>query len=231
MPAHRSDEELYDLLKRELFTAVVGDVLDQMGLRRQFLPFGIAPLRPEMKLAGRAMPVLQADVLEGADAFSAGPLLEKNPFGQLFRALDDLKPGEVYIANAPSLTYATWGGLMSTRALYLKAAGAVLEGCVRDANEIERLRFPVFCRGLYAQDQRWRGMVLDFRCAIKIGGVHVAPGSLVFADREGVLVIPREAEREAVERALEKARTETRVGAAIRAGMSTVEAFDKFGVM
>ena len=230
MPAHRSDEELYDLLKRELFTAVVGDVLDQMDFRRQFLPFGIAPLRREMKLAGRAMPVLQADVLEGADAFSAGPLPE-NPFGQLFRALDDLRPGEVYIANAPSLTYATWGGLMSTRAHYLKAAGAVLEGCVRDAYDIERLGFPVFCRGLYAQDQRWRGKVVDFRCAIEIGGVHIVPGTLVFADREGVLVIPREAEQEAVERALEKARTENKVAAAIRAGMSTAEAFHKFGVI
>jgi 4-hydroxy-4-methyl-2-oxoglutarate aldolase len=230
MSAHRSDEELYELLKRELFTAVVGDVLDQMGFRRQFLPFGIAPLRPEMKLAGRAMPVLQADVLKGVDAFSAGPPPE-NPFGQLLCALDDLKPGEVYIANAPSLSYATWGGLMSTRALYLKAAGAVLEGCVRDANEIERLGFPVFCRGLYAQDQRWRGKVLDFRCAIEIGGVRIVPGTLTFADREGVLVIPREAEREAIERALEKVRTENKVAAAIRAGMTTVEAFDEFGVM
>jgi 4-hydroxy-4-methyl-2-oxoglutarate aldolase len=230
MPAHRSDEDLYDLLKRELFTAVVGDVLDQMGLRRQFLPFGIAPLRPEMKLAGRAMPVLQAGVLEGPPEFSAGPLAE-NPFGQLFRALDDLKPGEVYIANAPSFTYATWGGLMSMRALYLKAAGAVLEGCVRDGNEIERLQFPVFCRGLYAQDQRWRGKVLDFRCAIEIGGVRIVPGTLVFADREGVLVVPREAEQEAVGRALEKVRTENKVAAAIRAGVSTVEAFDTFGVM
>jgi regulator of RNase E activity RraA len=230
MPAYRSDDELFELLKRELFTAVIGDVLDQMGFRRQFLPFGIAPLRPHMKLAGRAMPVLQADVVEAEDALSAGPPAEAS-FGLLLRALDDLKPAEVYVANAPSLTYATWGGLMSTRAMYLKAAGAVLEGCVRDANEIERLGFPVFCRGLYAQDQRWRGKVVDFRCAIEMGGVRIAPGSLIFGDREGVLVVPQDAEREAVERGLEKARTENRVAEAIRAGMSTSEAFETFGVM
>jgi 4-hydroxy-4-methyl-2-oxoglutarate aldolase len=230
MPVYRSDEELTALLKRELFTAVVGDVLDQMGFRRQFLPFGIAPLRPEMKLAGRAMPVLQADVLEAGDGFSAKPLAE-HPFGLMLRALDELKPGEVYIATAPSLTYATWGGLMSTRAMHLGAAGAVLEGCVRDANEIERLGFPVFCRGLYAQDQRWRGEVVDFRCAIEIGGVRIVPGSLVFADREGVLVIPQDTEREAIERGLEKVRAENRVAKAIRAGMSASDAFDKFGVM
>jgi regulator of RNase E activity RraA len=225
-----SDEKFYELLKRELFTAVVGDVLDQMGFRRQFLPFGIAPVRPEMTLAGRAMPVLGVDLGEECGAPSPGPLAD-NPFGLLFRALDDLKPGEVYIASAPSLNYATWGGLMTTRAMHLKAAGAVLEGCVRDANEIERLGFPVFCRGLYAQDQRWRGKVVDFRCAIEIGGIRILPGSLVFADREGVLVIPQEVEREAVERALEKVRAENKVAEAIRAGMSTADAFDKFGVM
>jgi 4-hydroxy-4-methyl-2-oxoglutarate aldolase len=230
MPSYRSAEELYELLKRELSTAVVGDVLDQMGFRRQFLPFGIAPLRPETKLAGRAMPVLGADVSEARGALSTGEAAE-TPFGLMLSALDDLKLGEVYVANAPSLTYACWGGLMSTRAKHLKAAGAVLEGCVRDANEIERLGFPVFCRGLYAQDQRGRGKVVDFRCAIEIGGVRIVPGSLVFADREGVLVIPPEAEREAVERGLEKVKAETKVAAAIRGGMSTVDAFDKFGVM
>jgi 4-hydroxy-4-methyl-2-oxoglutarate aldolase len=230
MPAYGSDEELCELLKRELFTAVVGDVLDQMGFRRQFLPFGIAPLRPEMKLAGRAMPVLGADVSDARGALSTGEAAEA-PFGLMLRALDDLKPGEAYVANAPSLNYACWGGLMSSRAMHLKAAGAVLEGCVRDANEIERLGFPIFCRGLYAQDQRWRGKVVDFRCGIEIGGVRIVPGSLVFADREGVLVIPLEAEREAVERGLEKVKAENKVAAAIRGGMSTVDAFDKFGVM
>jgi 4-hydroxy-4-methyl-2-oxoglutarate aldolase len=230
MPVYGSEEELYGLLKRELFTAVVGDVLDQMGFRRQFLPFGIAPLRPDMKLAGRAMTVLEADIEQDHSAGTPGPLAD-NPFGLMFRALDDLKPGEVYIAHVPSLSYATWGGLMSTRAMHHKAAGAVLEGCVRDANEIERLGFPVFCRGLYAQDQRGRGKVVDFRCAIEIGGVRIVPGSLVFADCEGVLIIPQEAEREAVERGLEKVRTENKVAEAIRAGMSTADAFDKFAVM
>ena len=230
MPAYESEDELYELLKHELFTAVVGDVLDRMGFRRQFLPFGIEPLQPETKLAGRAMPVLGADVSDAGGPLSTGEAVEA-PFGLMLRALDDLKPGEVYVANAPSLNYACWGGLMSTRAMHLKAAGAVLEGCVRDANEIERLGFPVFCRGLYAQDQRWRGKVVDFRCAIEIGGVRILPGGLVFADREGVLVIPPEAEREAVERGLEKVRAENKVAAAIRDGMSTVDAFDKFGVM
>lgn len=224
-----TDVELFKMLRGQLFTAVVGDVLDAMGLRRQFLPPGLAPIKPGMKIAGRAMPVLEADVFDDVGA-GQGPLT-KQPFGLLFKALDDLKPGEVYIANAPSLHYALWGGLMTTRALHLKAAGAVLDGYVRDASEIEALGLPVFSRGLYAQDQGPRGKVVDFRCNLAIGGVRITTGDLVFGDREGVLIIPKAAENEAIRRAMEKMRTENKVADAIRAGMSTADAFAKFGVM
>ena len=224
-----SDAALFHLLKSRLFTAVVGDILDQMGLRRQFLPPGINPLLPDMKIAGRAMPVLEADVFEETGA-GHGPLANKQ-FGLLFEALDQLQPGEIYVAHTPIPRYALWGGLMSTRAMHLKAAGAVIDGFARDASEIEALGFPVFCRGLYAQDQGPRGKVIDYRCTLEIGGVLIETGDLMFGDREGVLIVPRAAEDEAIRRALEKAATENRVADAIRAGMSTVEAFDTFGVM
>jgi regulator of RNase E activity RraA len=224
------DASLFDLLRSRLFTAVVGDVLDTMGLRHQFLPPGLAPLKPGQKIAGRAMPVAEADIAEDQTITGAGPLAAK-PFGLLFEALDDLKPGEVYVAHTPVPRYALWGGLMTTRALHLKAAGAVIDGFARDADEIESLGLPVFCRGLYAQDQGPRGKVLDYRCAIDIGSVRILPGDLIYGDREGVLVIPRAAEEEAIRRAIEKAETEGAVAKAIRAGMSTVDAFAKFGVM
>lgn len=223
------DRQLFDLIRGELFTAVVGDVLDVLGYQHQFLSPGIMPLQKHMRIVGRAMPVLEADAFS-ATADSIGPLAGK-PFGLVFEALDDLKEGEIYIATGSSLRYALWGGLMSTRAIHLKAAGAVLDGYVRDANEIEALGFTVFCRGTYAQDQGPRGKVIDYRTPIEIEGVRIEPGDLLFGDREGVLVIPRAVEQEAVQRALDKVRTENKVAAAIRNGMSAREAFDTFGVM
>ena len=151
-----------------------------MGHQRQFLPAGIAPLHKTMRIVGRAMPVLEADVVNDG-ARSAGPLSGK-PFGLMLEALDDLQPGEIYIATGASLRYALWGGLMSTRAQHLKAAGAILDGYVRDADEIERLGFDVFCRGTYAQDQGVRGQVIDWRCTIEIEGVRIAPGDLLVGD-------------------------------------------------
>ena len=223
------DAQLFRQIRDELFVAAVGDVLDTMGWQHQFLPPGIAPLEKSMRIVGRAMPVLEADVVNDGTR-SAGPLSGK-PFGLMLEALDDLKPGEIYIATGASLRYALWGGLMSTRAQHLKAAGAILDGYVRDAGEIERLGFDVFCRGTYAQDQGVRGQVIDYRCTIEIEGVRIAPGDLLFGDREGVLVIPRAVEREAVAKALDKVRTENKVADAIRGGMSACEALATFGVM
>jgi len=224
-----NDAELFRIIRDELFVAAVGDVLDTMGYQHQFLPAGIAPLEKSMRIVGRAMPVLEADVINDGNR-SAGPLSGK-PFGLMLEALDDLKQDEIYIATGASLRYALWGGLMSTRARHLKAAGAILDGYVRDADEIERLGFNVFCRGTYAQDQGVRGQVIDYRCTIEIESVRIAPGDLLFGDREGVLVIPRAAEAEAVAKALDKVRTENKVADAIRGGMSACQALETFGVM
>jgi len=223
------EDVIFANLREKLFTAVVGDVLDQMGWRRQFLPQAIQPLRPDMKVIGRAMPVLEADIFdEGSHAQGSGVA---KPFGLMLEALDDLRPNEVYVAAGGSFRYAFWGELMSTRARYLRAAGAVLNGFVRDAGGIEALGFPTFSRGLYAQDQGPRGKVIDFRVAIEIEGVRIAPGDIIFGDREGVLVIPSEVAADAIEAALTKASTENRVANAIRGGMGAREAFDTFGVL
>jgi 4-hydroxy-4-methyl-2-oxoglutarate aldolase len=224
------DSALFSSLRDKLFTAVVGDVLDKMGWRRQFLPQAIAPLQPDMKLVGRAMPVLEADVFDEGSGASL-PSLGGKPFGLMLEALDDLRPNEVYVATGGSFRYALWGELMSTRARFLQAAGAVLNGFVRDAAGIESLGFPTFCRGLYAQDQGSRGKVIDFRTPIEIEAVRIAPGDLIFGDREGVLVIPSEVEGEAVAAALAKESTESKVATAIRGGMSAREAFERFGVL
>jgi 4-hydroxy-4-methyl-2-oxoglutarate aldolase len=223
------DAEMFAAMKRDLFTAVVGDILDTMGYLHQFLPPRLRPVRDDMVVLGRAMPVLEADHF-GAVVQGQNPLTAK-PFGLMFRALDDLKPHEVYICTGSSPRYALWGGLMSTRAIHLKAAGAVLDGYCRDTNEILELNFPTFCMGSFAQDQGPRGKVVDYRVPIEIEGVAIRPGDIVYGDRDGVLVIPSEAADEAIAKAFEKVSTENRVRTAIQNGMSTVEAFETFGVM
>lgn len=223
------DTELFAAMRAKLFTAVVGDILDTMGLLHQFLPPNIRALREDMVTIGRAMPVLEVDFFGVAEQGHAA--VSAKPFGMMFEALDSLRQHEIYVASGSSPRYALWGELMSTRALHLKAAGAIVDGYCRDSGGILALNFPTFCYGSYAQDQGPRGKVVDYGLPIEIGGVRIRPGDILFGDRDGVLVIPREAEKEAITLAFEKAATENKVRLAIEAGMSTVEAFERFGVM
>lgn len=225
----KDDKELFAIVRKELFTALVGDVLDKLGFTRQFLSPLVKPVSPLMVVIGRAMPVLEADV--SADAENSKNAVMNKPYGIMFEALDDLKENEVYICSGSSHNYALWGGLMSIRALKLGAAGAVMNGYSRDTNEILKLNFPTFSVGSYSQDQGPRGKVLDFRISIEFNTVNINTGDLVYGDRDGVLVIPKEVEKEAFAGAIEKARGEKIVQRALEAGMTTVEAFREFGIM
>jgi len=225
-----NDEELFQLAKTSLYSAVVGDVMDHLGLIDQYLSPSIRPIRKESVVVGRAMTVLEADAPFSEWKESRNAAVGR-PFGLMFEALDDLKPGEVYICTGASLNYALWGELMSTRASRLSAAGAVLDGYSRDTRALERHSLPVFSHGSYGQDQGCRGKVVDFRTPIRMRNVWVHPGDIIFGDIDGVCVVPRRAEAEVFRLALEKVSGENRVRDALAAGMSTVEAFRTFGIM
>ena len=230
MKLWHSYQELFELTRQELFTAVVGDIMDTLGLQNQFLPPQIRPLRDDMVVIGQAMTVLEADVFSAQGENSANPLMTK-PFGLMFEALDDLKAGEVYICTGGSPTYALWGELMSVRAKQLGAAGAVLDGYSRDTNGILDLNFPTFSYGAYAQDQGPRGKVIDFRVPLEIGGVKIRPGDIVFGDIDGVCIIPQHTADDVFAKSFEKARGEKLVRKAIESGMSASDAFRKYGIM
>jgi regulator of RNase E activity RraA len=225
-----SDDELFALIERELFTCVVGDAMDKLGLQHQFLPPHLQPLRPDMVVIGRAMPVLSVDVFTERIAGSANKLMDKS-FGLMLEALDDLRKNEVYVNTGSSPRNALWGELMSTRARKLGSRGAVLNGFVRDTKAVLKMSFPTFAFGSYGQDSAPRYKVVDFRIPIEVGQVRVRPGDIIFGDIDGVLLVPTETEDEVFSRALEKARSEKLVKKAIEEGSSAVEAFEKYGIM
>jgi len=226
----KSDDELFALVRRELFTSVVGDVMDKLDLQHQFLPPQIQPLRQDMVVLGRAMPALSVDVFAERIAGSANRLMDKS-FGLMLEALDDLRKNEVYVNTGSSPRNALWGELMSTRARKLGSRGAVLNGYVRDTKAILNMSFPTFAFGSYGQDSAPRCKVVDFRIPIEVGQVRVRPADIIFGDIDGVLLVPVEVEDEVFTRALEKARGEKLVKKAIEKGSSAVEAFEKYGIM
>jgi regulator of RNase E activity RraA len=212
---------MFDLVRNELYTPVVGDILDDLDYTHQFLPQPIQPMRDTMKLAGRAMPVVMIDVYGK----------QKKPFGLLTEALDQLEPGEIYLAAGGDMRCAYWGEILTATAKKRGAAGAVINGFHRDTPKVLEQAWPVFSRGRFAQDSAVRTQVVDYRCPIEIGQVTVQPGDLIFGDLDGVVVVPKKVEALVIARALAKARGEKLVRKEIEAGMSSTAAFRKYGIL
>ena len=217
----KNDEELFRLIKEVLYTPVVGDILDGLDCFHQFLPQPVQPMLTSMKVVGRAMPAVMIDVYGH----------QKKPFGLLTEALDQLQPGEVYLASGGDMRCAYWGEILTATARTRGAVGAVVNGFHRDSPQVLEQNWPVFSRGRFAQDSSVRTKVVDYRCPIEIGGVWVEPGDLVFGDLDGVLIIPRKHEAEVIRKALEKARGEKLVRKEIEGGMSSTAAFQKYGIL
>lgn len=221
MKLWNDEKEMFELIKRELYTPVVGDILDGMGLYHQFLPQAVQPINEDMKVVGYAMPVLMIDVF--------GP--QEKPFGLLTQALDQLQEDEVYIASGGDMRCAYWGELLTATAKTRKAAGAIINGWHRDTPQVLEQNWPVFSRGRYAQDSSVRTKVIGYRCALEIGSVWIEPGDLVFGDLDGVLIIPKMHIKEVISKSIEKATGEKVVRKAIEEGMTATKAFEKFGIL
>lgn len=221
MPEYNNDNELFALMRKVLYTPVVGDILDGLGCYHQFLPPQVQPMRETDKLAGRAMPALVADC--------HGP--QKKPFGFLTEALDQLQPGEIYVTAGGTMRCAYWGEILTATARTRGALGAIVNGYHRDTPMVLEQNWPVFSRGRFAQDSSVRMKVIDYRCPIEIEGTWIEPGDLIFADQDGVVVIPKKHETEVIEKALEKARGEKLVRKEIENGMSSTDAFKKYGIL
>src|ERR1022692_836953 len=194
-PATTVDLELFAHIESHLYTAVISDSLDELGYRNQAFREFIRPLSPNDRFAGWARTFAYADIYH----------IPPDPYAMEIEALDSILTGEVVVAStAGSLQTAPWGELLSTAARARGARGAVIDGLVRDVRKIEALGFPVFASGIKTVDSKGRGIVVDYNVPVDCGGVLVSPGDLVFADYDGVIVIPAEVLPEAMRLATDK---------------------------
>ena len=218
----QDDTELFDMMEKQLYAAVLSDALDAAGYREQTLQHTIRPLYPEAVVVGRAMPVLCVDVYEMPD----------EPYQQEIAAVDSLKQNDIFVCSTNQSTRnCIWGELLSTAARARGARGAIIEGFIRDARQIIETQFPVFTTGLSPVDSYGRGDVVAYNVPIECGGVTVNPGDIVFGDIDGVVVIPQAVEVEVIAAALAKVSGENRTRDELRAGATLREVYDKYGIL
>ena len=218
--------ETLQAICRELYVPVVCDVLDSLGYRQQAMHHRLRPLLPDMRNCGfvgraRTFRWMEADFVDTAD-----------PYGREIAAMDSLRPGDVAVHSTDHAgTNAPWGELMSTVAQKRGAVGCVCDSQIRDCVRIVELGFPVYFAGIRPLDSMGRGRVMTYDVPIRCGDVLVNPGDVVFADFDGVVVVPWQIESKVFELALAKAHKETDSRRDLLAGKSLRDVFDKYGVL
>lgn len=216
------DQKLFALMKEQLYSAVLCDALDQVGHRQQAMRADIRPIYPDAVVVGRAVTMQSVDVYEP----------EENEYEHEIAAVDSLKPGDVLVASTQQSTRTcVWGELLSTASMARGANGAVIDGYTRDVRLIQKMGFPLFSTGIYPVDSAGRGEVTHFNHTINCGGVVVSPGDVIFGDYDGVIVIPKDALRAVVERAVAKVEGENITRQELRMGATLRQVFDKYGVL
>ena len=224
MIQEKIDEKIFfGEIKSQLYVAAVCDILDELGYRNQAMHHRLRPLLPDMRTCGF---VGRAKTLEWMET---DEVAADNPYGLEIEAMDSLKEGDVVIHSTDyNRNNAPWGELMSTVAKQKGVAGCVCDSQVRDCIKIIDMNFPVFYAGIRPLDSKGRGLVINYDIPVKCGDVLVNPGDLVFADFDGIVVVPRELEEKVLQMAREKVNSENHSRRELLEGKSLREVYDKY---
>lgn len=211
-----------EMIRKSLHPAVVCDALDGLGYPNQSPRVPLLPITVNGVLAGRCKTTLWVNM------FHRDP----RPYELELMAIDACQPDDVLIAAASGSVHSgIWGELLSTAARNRGCVGSIVDGAVRDVAVMRQMQFPVFARGTCIYDSQNRQRVVDVDVPVEIDHVVFSPGDLVLANEDGVVVVPRAIEQEAIRRAWDKVHAENVTRDAIKAGMKATDAYRKYGVL
>jgi regulator of RNase E activity RraA len=219
-----SEAARFEWIREHLYTPVISDILDSLGCRGRVMHQRLRPLDPEKYLiVGRARTFRWMEM---------DYVIEEDPYGLEIDAMDSLKSGDVVVHSTDtSGTNAPWGELMTTVAQNNGVVGCICDGLIRDCRRIMAAGFPVFHTGIRPVDSKGRGRVMAYDVPVRCGEVLVNTGELVFADFDGVVVIPREIEEKVLKLAAAKVSKENSSRRDLLKGKKLREVFDKHGVL
>lgn len=221
-PSPLTFESLEPAAVAALNSAILSDSLDAVGVRGQVMIADVVPVQPGLRAIGRASTIcFEPDDSDGPD-----------PYADAIEAIDTLTPGSlVVIATGADPRTAYWGELFSAAATGRGAVGTVTDGPTRDTAKVRGLGYPLFGNGTRPLDYRARMAITRRDTDVVCGGVRVAPGDLVLADDDGVVVVPRSVEGAVLERGVARALAESSVLSELLGGARLQDVWNRWGVL
>jgi len=219
----QNDTELFGFIKQNLYVAAVCDILDELGFRNQAMHQRLRPLLADPENCGF---IGRARTFRWMEMDS---IAEDNPYGLEIEAMDSLKNHDVAVHSTDYAgTNAPWGELMSTIAKRNGAAGCVCDSQIRDCVKIMKMGFPVYYAGIRPLDSKGRAIVQAYDVPIRCGEVLVNPGDIVYADFDGIVVVPKSVELDVFQKANEKVNKENLSRKELLNGKSLQEVYNKY---
>lgn len=213
-PSAETLEGFRDLLEVYSPSCVVADSQQRAGVMHSY----ITPLRREDRYVGTALTVrlMPGDLVDALDALSVA------------------KEGDVIVVDAAGETETSiWGGLMAGLCQMKGVVGAIVDGAIRDTDEIRDLGFAIHSKAVVPRSTHTpfsnRMAPIEVNVPIQCAGVLVRPGNIIVADEVGVTVVPLDEADDVLERAREQAAKEEDTRARIREGKSVEELLAEFG--
>ncbi|HEY6571021.1 MAG TPA: hypothetical protein VIZ22_12060 [Candidatus Limnocylindrales bacterium] len=214
--------DLLDRVAAELYSGLLSDACDRLGLVSRVVQPGIRPAWDGAVLCGNAR-------IMHAEATGWQPM---SPYARQIEALDRLRPDDLVISTiGRDPGCGLWGELFSTAARARGARGALVDGNIRDTVKIAAMRYPVFNRGFSPMDSLGRLEVVPDLTVSVVGGVEIHDGDLVFGDIDGIVVVPEARAQEVLDLAFAKHDAENTMRADIEAGSLLADAFARHRVL
>ena len=212
----------FDQMQKELYSAVIADILDDMGYRNFNMDSALHPILDSTALMGYVRPVLSVDVYE----------IPEEVYKLELEFIDTIKENDVIVATVNGKNEnGFFGELLTTAAIARGGRGVVIDGHSRDVVKINELGFPLYCRGMNPLDSKGRVDVIAYDKPMNCAGVQVKKGDIIFADIDGIVVVPGEVAEEVIEKAMAKVSGENLVREELRKGRSAKEVFEQYGIL
>lgn len=218
--------DINDVRKRyeRLYTPLVYDAMEALGMPGRAMESGIYPLIPEMKVAGPAFTVRRCSTP------TRDPFIHNLRLGMMKSMID----GCVLLSDVQgNKNCGQFGEITATAMRAHGCVGAVIDGSTRDSVHLIKMNFPTFTRFRSPVEGLGRSVIVDFLIPIYVNGVDgqllVNPGDMILADNDGVVIVPADRTIEVLELAESWFEGESATRSDMASGMNPIDVFNKYG--